>query len=212
MKENNFFAKNLKFLREKGHQTQEELANFLGRKSFTSVSDWERGKSTPDAGTLRDIARKYNLSIDELMETDLQDTKPVKESTDHPLIPIVGGVDAGTPNYAIEDIEGYMALPPNKKSADGLIYLRVKSDSMDKQFPIGSYVLVDTYTDVENGNAAVVKVNGEEATLKQIKFDYDNNQMYLIPNSSNDKHFPHLVDIDDGVSIVGKVVGMYLDI
>lgn len=213
MKENNYFAKNLKFLREKSAQTQEELADFLGRKSFTSVSDWERGKSTPDAGTLRKISRKFNLSIDELMESDLQNKKSTKSiSTQQSLIPIVGGVHAGTPNYAVEDIEGYMTLPPNKQSADGLIYLRVQSDSMDKKFPVGSYVLIDTYATAENGDIAVVKMNGDEATLKKVKFDYENNQMFLIPDSNNENHMPQVVEINNGVSLVGKVIGMYMNI
>lgn len=208
----NLFGENLKFLRLKYNVEQQELAEELGRKSGSTVSDWERGKATPNAGTLSYIADKFNVSLKELMETDISNRDITEDVIKPPLIPIVGEVAAGSPNYALEDIEGYMTLPPRYKNANGLIYLRVKSDSMDKQFPIGSYALVNTNAEVENGSVAVVKVNGEEATLKQVKFDYDKEKMYLIPNSNNQEHFPLMVDINNGVSLVGKVVGMYLDI
>lgn len=208
-----YFGKNLKFLREKYNVEQQELAEELGRKSGSTISDWERGKATPNAGTLTYIANKFHVSLTALMETDLAEMKPVDASHIKPLlVPIVGAVAAGTPGYAQEDVEGYMTLPPNRKSPDGLIYLRVKSDSMDKQFPIGSYVLVDTNVTIENGDVAVAKVNGHEATLKQVKFDYSKGQMFLIPNSNNEEYFPQVVDIDDGVSLVGKVIGMYMNI
>lgn len=208
----NYFGENLKYLREKHHVEQQELAEELGRKSGSTISDWERGKATPNTGILTYIANRFGVSLTKLMETDLKENNPEDDIDELQLVPIVGGVQAGQPNYAVEDIEGYMTLPPDRKNANGLIYLKVKSDSMDKQFPVESYVLVDTQADVENGNVAVVKVNGDEATLKQVKFDIQNNQMYLIPNSHNENYFPEVVDINNGVSLVGKVVGMYMNI
>lgn len=41
------FSKNLKFLREKKNMEQLELAEMLGRKSSSSISEWEKGKYTP---------------------------------------------------------------------------------------------------------------------------------------------------------------------
>lgn len=38
------FAKNLKYLREKHHMEQLDLAKELGRKSASSISEWEKGK------------------------------------------------------------------------------------------------------------------------------------------------------------------------
>lgn len=67
----NFFASNLKFLREKYNMEQMELAERLGRKSSSSISEWERGKYTPKAGVLNDIAKIFNVSLSELMSLDL---------------------------------------------------------------------------------------------------------------------------------------------
>lgn len=72
--QNNYFASNLKFLRQKYQMEQIDLANRLGRKSSSSVSEWERGKYTPKAGVLNDISRIFNISLSELMTKDLSDT------------------------------------------------------------------------------------------------------------------------------------------
>ena len=41
--QNNFFATNLKFLRTKKGLEQKDISDFLGLKSPTSVTNWEKG-------------------------------------------------------------------------------------------------------------------------------------------------------------------------
>ncbi|HFI0449752.1 TPA: helix-turn-helix domain-containing protein [Streptococcus suis] len=71
MAEKNYFASNLKLLRQKKGMEQIDLANRLGRKSSSSVSEWERGKYTPKAGVLNDIAKIFDVSLSQLMSSDL---------------------------------------------------------------------------------------------------------------------------------------------
>jgi len=68
------FANNLKYLREKNGMDQIDLALKLGRKSSSSVSEWEKGKYTPKIGVLNDIAEIFGVSITDLMNKDLSDT------------------------------------------------------------------------------------------------------------------------------------------
>ncbi|EFM71908.1 DNA-binding helix-turn-helix protein [Enterococcus faecalis TX0309A] len=65
------FSKNLKYLREKHHLEQIELAEKLNRKSASSISEWEKGKYTPKIGILNDIAELFDVSITDLMNKDL---------------------------------------------------------------------------------------------------------------------------------------------
>ncbi|MFS7388578.1 helix-turn-helix transcriptional regulator [Carnobacterium maltaromaticum] len=65
------FAENLKYLREKHNMEQLELAQKLGRKSSSSISEWEKGKYTPKIGVLNDIAKLFKVDIDDLMNIDL---------------------------------------------------------------------------------------------------------------------------------------------
>lgn len=66
-----FFASNLKYLRLKNNMEQLELANLLGRKSSSSISEWEKGKYTPKSGLLSDIAAIFDVTLTDLMEKDL---------------------------------------------------------------------------------------------------------------------------------------------
>lgn len=67
------FANNLRYLREKNGMDQIDLALKLGRKSSSSVSEWEKGKYTPKIGVLNDIAEIFGVSITDLMNKDLSD-------------------------------------------------------------------------------------------------------------------------------------------
>lgn len=50
---------------------QIDLAHKLGKKSASSISEWEKGKYTPKIKTLNDIASIFNVTINDLMSVDL---------------------------------------------------------------------------------------------------------------------------------------------
>lgn len=74
------FKGNLKYLRLKNGMEQLELAEMLGFKSSSAVSEWEKGIRIPPISTLSDISQIFNEGLSELMETDLQSEK-VKPTT-----------------------------------------------------------------------------------------------------------------------------------
>lgn len=59
----NFFAKNLKFLRENKHLEQEKLAEELNVPRST-LSCWENGIRTPKIEQIVDIANYFNVTMD----------------------------------------------------------------------------------------------------------------------------------------------------
>ena len=65
------FAKNLKYLRQKYNMEQLDLSQQLGRKSSSSISEWEKGKYTPKANIQSDISEIFHVSLSDLMTTDL---------------------------------------------------------------------------------------------------------------------------------------------
>lgn len=78
--EKNYFASNLRFLRQKNGLEQIDLATTrLGRKSSSSISEWEKGKYTPKAGVLNDIANIFGVSLSKLMSTDLSNPSAQNE-------------------------------------------------------------------------------------------------------------------------------------
>lgn len=59
-------------IRKLNNLTQEELANDLN-VTRQAVSKWERDISLPDLETIKLISKKYNVSIDTLMNNDVID-------------------------------------------------------------------------------------------------------------------------------------------
>ena len=59
-------GKHLKTLREKNNLTQEQLADKLF-VSRSNVSKWERNISLPDAGTLLELSKIFNVSVDDIL-------------------------------------------------------------------------------------------------------------------------------------------------
>ena len=66
---NILIANKLVELRKKNGLSQEELADKLGI-SRQAVSKWERAESSPDTDNLICLAKLYNVSLDELLNTD----------------------------------------------------------------------------------------------------------------------------------------------
>lgn len=200
------FSENLKFLRERFGMEQIDLAKKLGRKSSSSISEWEKGKYTPKMATLKQIAEIFNVNIDDLMKKDLKNPTdeviqplPVKE------IPIVSQISAGLPIYAEENILEHTYIATKKLNSNKEIFgLRVNGDSMDKEFRDGDVVIVEKDAVVENGQIAVVQVNGYNATVKRVRYEKD--RVILIPESNNPAHYPQVYSQDDEVKIIGKVV------
>ncbi|MCI2926622.1 XRE family transcriptional regulator [Staphylococcus hominis] len=200
------FSENLKFLRERFGMEQIDLAKKLGRKSSSSISEWEKGKYTPKMATLKQIAEIFNVNIDDLMKKDLKNPideviqpLPVKE------IPIVSQISAGLPIYAEENILEHTYIATKKLNSNKEIFgLRVNGDSMDKEFRDGDVVIVEKDAVVENGQIAVVQINGYNATVKRVRYEKD--RIILIPESNNPAHYPQVYSQDDEVKIIGKVV------
>lgn len=66
-----YFSSNLKYLRLKNNIDQLELAHKLGRKSASTISEWESGKYTPKQETTQQIAAIFKVSLDDLVAGDL---------------------------------------------------------------------------------------------------------------------------------------------
>ena len=121
-------------------------------------------------------------------------------------IPIVGTVQAGELQIAIEEIEGYFAIDRSRVPSEDAFFLKVKGDSMINAAILdGDLALVRPQPAAENRDIVVAMVDGE-ATLK--RFYRERGRIRLQPENPNME--PIIVRPGEGrVSIVGKVVGIY---
>lgn len=122
----------------------------------------------------------------------------------HQVAPLLGTVRAGMPMYAEENIEDYIPI----RQTDGAKYfwLNIRGDSMNAAgMDEGDQILVREQPEAENGQLAVVMVNGNEATVKYFRREGD--LVILTPKSFNPVHQPQIYDLKRvPVQIAGLVV------
>lgn len=138
--------------------------------------------------------------------TDEEYGKMVRAAIKSKKIPVLGKVIAGIPIDAVEEILDYEEISEEMSRQGEFFALQIKGDSMEPKFSEGDVVIVRKQEDVDNGDIAIVLVNGYEATVKKIKkFEGGIN---LIPtNSSYDVMTYTNEQIEKlPVQIVGKVV------
>lgn len=191
--------------------TQKEIANMVNVSEAT-VSRWESGEI---ANMRRDRISVYAkaLKVDPSFimtgeRGDEYDSLMQKVGA-MPLsitgtIPVLGRVAAGMPLYAQENIESYISVDypnPNEYTA-----LRVNGDSMNAaRIDDGDIIIIRKQDIVENGEIAVVIVNGDDATVK--RYHRDGNIVTLTPQSYNPEHTVQIYSLKDvPIRIFGKVV------
>jgi SOS regulatory protein LexA len=127
-------------------------------------------------------------------------------------IPVLGVIRAGEPIRAEQNIIGYEYLPEDMTVGGEYFGLKVVGDSMNNsRIYNGDVVIVREQPEVNNGETAVVLVNGEDATIK--KFYKTDTTVTLLPNSSNAEHQPRIIDITKTeVRVLGKVVKVVIDL
>ena len=118
-------------------------------------------------------------------------------------IPLIGTVRAGTPIFAVENLDGYYPLPPDFIGfKDDFFALRVSGDSM---INAGIYdkdvIIVKKQNYAENGEIVVALVD-DSATVKRFYLEKDK----IILHPENDE----MEDlIFDDAKILGIVKGLY---
>lgn len=193
--------KNLHIARTTKGMTQEQVAGLLGVHR-TTYNRYEKGLRSPDLETVSKLATIFGVTTDYLLGS-----KPNEQDPDQiRLIPLLGSVPAGTPIEAIEDIEEYIDIYPRFVKHGELFALHVKGDSMEPDLRSGDIVIIEKQEYVDNGDIAVVRVNGEDVTLKRVKLSQKG--LMLIP--SNPAYDPVFFDSDQvatlPVTIIGKVI------
>ena len=148
------------------------------------------------------VHKYINLLIDEgyLEKTDgCNRAIKIANSRSSIAVPLVGEVAAGQPILASENITEYINFEPDRNYQGELFALKVKGESM---INIGIYngdtVIVEKTSHAENGEVAVVLVDGEGATVKT--FFKENGHYRLQPE--NDDMEPIIAD---DVAVLGKV-------
>ena len=82
-------------------------------------------------------------------------------------IPVLGSIRAGLPQTAAENIIDYEEIPAEMERDGEYFALQIRGDSMEPRMRTGDVIIVRKQETVDNGDVAVVLINGDEATVKR---------------------------------------------
>lgn len=195
----------IKSIRKSRNLTQTDLANELNSQfnlkvDRVMVSKWETGFQTPVMYTVTCIAKILGVSVDYLSgDITVANPKSVK-------IPVLGYVRAGIPIEAVEEIIDYEEISEEMSSKGEYFGLKIKGDSMEPKISDGDIVIIRKQDCVENGQIALVLVNGDDATVKKF-YRSDSGVKLVSTNPKYDPFFFSPAEVDSlPVQVKGRVV------
>lgn len=192
----------IKEARKSAGLTQLELAKKT-ELSRSYIGDIEKDRYNPSVSTLQLIATATNTPLEDLLPS----TKTVSPTGRGVRIPVLGRVVAGIPIEAVEEILDYEEITPELAATGEFFALQVKGDSMLPKLEEGDVVIVKKQEDVETGDIAIVLVNGDEATIKQVKKVNGGIMLYGFNPEVYEPHFYSNQQIEElPVRILGKVI------
>lgn len=171
-----------------------------------SYTQYENNKRTPPPDTLRKLAIIFNVSVDYLLGNDVMKANAAKKGV---KIPVLGRVVAGVPIDAVQEILDYEEITPEMAATGDYFALQVKGASMEPTLRDGDIVIVKKQSTVDSGDIAIVLVNGNDATVKEIKESpsgitlIGHNAAIYTPQFYSNKEIQNLP-----IQIIGKVVEM----
>lgn len=158
----------IRALREQSQLSQKEFAAKMNIANNT-LSMYENDLRVPNDTIKSKIADYFGVTIDYLLGR-----APIETGGDIVQIPVLGSIPAGIPLEAIEDIVDWEDIPKAMCSGGKEFFaLKVKGDSMWPDFLEGDIVILRKTPSCETGDVCAVLVNGDEATLKTVKFAED---------------------------------------
>lgn len=203
-----------------------ELSKQSGIPYTTIVNFYEKGTDNVKLSTLLKLSRYFKVTLDyiaedneeerytfpKMREDDRYQTPGMIPFTTNEKIPVVGVIRAGEPILAEQNIIGFVELPSEYiNQGDEYFGLRVIGNSMNlSRIFEGDIVIVRKQSYVENGEVAIVLVDGENATIK--RFYQTDTLVTLNPNSNDSIHAPKTYDLRKiPIAVLGKVVKAIID-
>lgn len=177
---------NIKRLREQHGLTQEQLGKMVD-VSRSTITQWERGWTTPRMGNVQLLAGALGVSTADIIADELPPSNAIKPATAKPAYaPLLGRVHAGKAQEP-DVLQDAVPVPYEiiKRHPQGY-FLQVEGDCMDNVYPEGCYILIDPEQCPSNGSIAVVSIDGADYVMRRLYRGA--NTLILSPDSHNAEH------------------------
>lgn len=185
----------------------------ISHNTNTEIINTYRNKVTPNFDLDYESINKLVNIMEEANNLFIDGPKYKNYEVNEPkfyMCPVYGQISAGQPNWAEECIEGRIPIDPvlfNIVDPEEHFFLRVNGESMNKIVNNGGYALIHKQDIVDEGEIAVVLVNGDEATLK--RFDRQGDFILLEPMSNDSSFKTQIYDKNTPIKILGKYIGKF---
>ncbi len=205
--------KNIKYLRQKKGLTQKEIAQHLKVRANT-YSCYECGKTEPNTENIVRLARYFEVSIDDLLETDLSksvvkdDTEKIitrynneEQSFSNAIVPIKAraGYFSTLFQDEVKQVK-YLKLPFFNSIGEKRTF-EVEGNSMIPVFQSGDFVSclsVDSPNKIISGKYYVVISKQDGFLIKKVINDKERQHYILISeNSENPTTIRHWSEVDE---------------
>ncbi|MFM2484433.1 LexA family protein [Celerinatantimonas yamalensis] len=207
----NTLYERLKGCRTHAGLTQQQLAKAVG-VSHVTISQWERGDTTPKGSNLYQLAKVLNCSAEWLLyglgEMPSNTVNLLANVTDGPIIkgsyPLISWQQAGNWTQVHEsysDQATQYSCPVN--CSEQTFVLKVQGVSMEPIFHDGDLVFVDPNLKYKHGSYVIVRLDGHhEATFRQLIVEGGHH--YLKPINPN---WPEpIISLTGHSHVVGVVI------
>lgn len=174
---------NIRRLREQRGLTQEQLGKMVD-VSRSTITQWERGWTTPRMGNVQLLAGALGVSTADIIADELPPSNAIKPATAKPAYaPLLGRVHAGEAQEP-DVLQDAIPVPYEiiKRHPQGY-FLQVEGDCMDNVYPEGCYILIDPEQCPSNGSIAVVSIDGADYVMRRLYRGA--NTLILSPDSHN---------------------------
>ena len=168
----NYFMKNIKYVREKRGLSQSKLAEMIDVNQ-TTIARWEDENRIPTIDKAIQVSNILNIPLDILVGKNLQfdNVEPVNIDSNIIKIPVFGTIKAGIPIESQSDIIEYVEIPKIWTRGGKKFYgLKISGDSMFPKYNEDDIVIFEQNDDTTlyHGKDVAIMINGAESTFKKL--------------------------------------------
>lgn len=204
----NYFMKNIKYVREKRGLSQSKLAEMIDVNQ-TTIARWEDENRIPTIDKAIQVSNILNIPLDILVGKNLQfdNVEPVNIDSNIIKIPVFGTIKAGIPIESQSDIIDYVEIPKIWTRGGKKFYgLKISGDSMFPKYNEDDIVIFEQNDDTTlyHGKDVAIMINGTESTFKKLLL----NEQGIVLQPYNTGYDIMMFSKEDVEQLPIKVVGI----
>ena len=174
-------AQNLQYYLDKKGIDRNELCTALNLK-YSTVSEWFQGNKYPRIDKIEMLANYFGVKKSDLIEKPIESNiSSVLPQENIRMIPVYESVSAGFGAYADNYITEYIPLYiENDEEAENTMCIKVSGNSMYPKIEDGDWIQVLRQDWCNDGQIAVVLIDGEDSVVKRVEYDQDTITLFSI--------------------------------